>query len=84
MPLVPDGYSDLSNPAQTGGKIVLTLTATLTTSFPTTAAFSCGLNATAADVISRPYVLGHNFRHCHEERQYSQLYIDLAVCVGFG
>jgi len=84
MPLVEGEGIDLANTSQTSGKIVLTLTATLTTSFPTTAAFSCGLNATAADVISRPYVLGHNFRHCHEERQYSQLYIDLAVCVGFG
>jgi len=84
MPLVEGEGIDLANTSQTSGKIVLTLTATLTTSFPTTAAFSCGLNATAADVISGPYVLGHNFRHCHEERQYSQLYIDLAVCVGFG
>jgi len=52
MPLVPDGYSDLANTSQTGGKIVLTLTTTLTTSFPTTEVFSCGLNATVADVIS--------------------------------
>jgi len=52
MPLVPEGYSDLSNPAQTGGKIVLTLTTTLTTSFPTGEVFSCGLNATVADIMS--------------------------------
>lgn len=43
---------DLANTSQTGGKIVLTLTATLTTSFPTTESFSCGLNATVADVAS--------------------------------
>jgi len=52
MPLVEGEGIDLANTSQTSGKIVLTLTATLTTSFPTTAAFSCGLNATAADVIS--------------------------------
>ena len=52
MPLVPDGYIDLTGTPQTGGKIVLTLTATLTTSFPTSEVFSCGLNATVADVIS--------------------------------
>jgi hypothetical protein len=52
MPLVPDGYSDLTNTSQTSGKIVLTLTTTLTTSFPTSEVFSCGLNATVADVVS--------------------------------
>ena len=52
MPLVPDAEVDLTNTAQTSGKIILTLTTTLTTSFPTTEVFSRGLNATVADVLS--------------------------------
>ena len=52
MPVVPDVGVDVYAPSATAGKIVLTLTTTLTTSFPTGEAFSCGLNATVADVIS--------------------------------
>lgn len=52
MPVVPDVDVGVYAPSATAGKIVLTLTTTLTTSFPTTEAFSCGLNATVADVIS--------------------------------
>ena len=52
MPVVPDVGTDVYTPSATAGKIVLTLTTTLTTSFPTGEVFSCGLNATVADVAS--------------------------------
>ena len=51
-PTPPTAESDAGvvPPAATAGRIVLTLTATLTTSFPGTEVFSCGLNATVGDV----------------------------------
>src|SRR5215472_10838355 len=73
-----------ANTSQTSGKIVLTLTATLNTSFPTTAAFSCGLNATAADVISGLTFSDTIFVTATKNGSTLKLYIDPAVCVGFG
>jgi hypothetical protein len=52
MPLGPGADIDLANTSQTSGKLILTLTTTLTTSFPTSESFSCGLNATVSDVTS--------------------------------
>jgi hypothetical protein len=52
MPLVHDVDIDSTAAPATAGKIVLTLSATLTTTFPTSESFSCGLNATVADVTS--------------------------------
>jgi hypothetical protein len=52
MPLVPAVDIDPTAVPATVGKIVLTLSATLTTSFPATESFSCGMNATVSDVTS--------------------------------
>jgi hypothetical protein len=49
-PAATESDANVPPPTATAGKIVLTLTATLTTSFPTTEVFSCGLNATVGDV----------------------------------
>lgn len=56
MPTVTDS-EDLAAPVTpTTGKIVLTLTVTLVSTFPSTEAFSCGLNATTSDTSGLTFI----------------------------
>ena len=49
MPVVTDSEESAAGVTPTTGKIVLTLTVNLVSTFPTTEAFSCGLTAAAVD-----------------------------------
>jgi hypothetical protein len=56
MPVVTDSEDPTPFVTPTTGKIVLTLTVALVSTFPTTEAFSCGLTATASDTSGLTFI----------------------------
>lgn len=56
MPPATDGEDPTSFVTPTTGKIVLTLTVTLVSTFPASEAFSCGLSATTSDTTGLLFI----------------------------